>query len=81
MNVRIKAYITTFVIAVIMYFSVILMLWFVFDITNLTIAIIISSGLTAFFSPQQQIIQKQSGNELGLKWRCSKKGYLYKSKL
>lgn len=81
MNVRIKAYITTFVIAVIMYFSVILMLWFVFDITNLTIAIIISSGLTAFFSPQQQIIQKQSGNELVLKWRFSKKGYLYKSKL
>lgn len=68
-------------IAVIMYFSVILMLWFVFDITNLTIAIIISSGLTAFFSPQQQIIQKQSGNELVLKWRFSKKGYLYKSKL
>ena len=81
MNVRIKAYITTFVIAVIMYFSVILLLWFVFDITNLTTAIIISSGLTAFFSPQQQIIQKQSGNELVLKWRFSKKGYLYKSKL
>jgi len=54
---------------------------FMFHIDNLTLIIIISAVLTALLSPRQQILEKQSGKELQLKWRFSKNGYLFKSKL
>jgi hypothetical protein len=81
MKTRTKAYLITFLIAVSIYLFVIFILQFIFHVTNLTLVIIIGSALTAFLSPKQQIIEKQSGKELQLKWRFSKNGLLFKSKL
>jgi hypothetical protein len=63
------------------YLIVILLLRFIFNTTNLTTTIIIGSGATALRSPKYEINKKQSCKELLSKWRLSKKGDLYKSKL
>ncbi|MEM5565674.1 hypothetical protein WNY78_11190 [Psychroserpens sp. AS72] len=81
MKARTKAHLITFSITIGIYLAIVLLLKYVIGLKNLGLVIIIGSIMTAILAPKQQIVEKQSGKEVHLKWRFSKNGYIFKSKL
>ncbi|WP_299114921.1 hypothetical protein [uncultured Winogradskyella sp.] len=78
MRTSTKANVYVFLIFLVTYFVVWFFLQLFFSDINTYLLSAISAAITVVLSPQKQVIKKQSGEQIQLKWLFSKKVIILK---
>ena len=68
MNLKTKANIFSLIIFLVIYTIVWVIIYYIFDRLNMLTVSAITAGVAVMLSPQEKIIETQSGKKVQLKW-------------